>query len=298
MSVKKSVFLVLVLLIAAFASGCAGHASPRPDTREVELPAAAPVAEKGTNTTGEEENGGNLTERKIIVEVDMEMVVMEIPEAEGKIEGITTKYGGYVAAASISGTGEEKRGEMTLRIPADKLDEALKEISGEAKEVKYYNRRTKDVTARYVDYKARLENLEATEKELRAMLDEVRKRPNASAKDILDVYNQLVKIRGEIDSVKGQLQVLEKLVNYSTVHLTLTQSVKTLPESKWNPGSTARKAVHALVSSLRWFADAFIWTLIYVLPVLLILAIPVALVVYFARWLLRKARRRPKKGTE
>ncbi len=289
---KRAVFLIPVLLLALIMSGCGSH--PKPGTAPIPaepppLPeSGAPVGARSAIPTENGKTVSDLTERKLVVDVNMDIVVEDVAKAEERVEKITSKYGGYVASASLSGGEGEKSGSMTLRIPAANLDDALKEISGTATEVERYSRNTKDVTAQYVDYKARLENLEAAEKELRAMLEDVRKRPNASAKDILDVYDQLVKIRGQIDSVKGQLKVLEKLVAYSTVHLTLTQAVKPLPGTGWQPGRTVRAAVHALIVSLRWIADAFIWTVIYVIPVLVILAIPLALVVYLVKRLLRR----------
>jgi hypothetical protein len=65
-------------------------------------------------------------------------------------------------------------------------------------------------------------------------------------------------------------------------------------EEGWKPGTTLRNAARALVSTLELLANAAIWIAIYLLPVLLLIALPVALV----GWLVRRRRKRGQKRRE
>ena len=72
------------------------------------------------------------------------------------------------------------------------------------------------MTDQYSDLDARLRNLRATEKELLALLTEVRERPNAKVEDILDVHRSLTQIRGEIETLQGRKNLLDNQIDFST----------------------------------------------------------------------------------
>jgi hypothetical protein len=59
----------------------------------------------------------------------------------------------------------------------------------------------------------------------------------------------------------------------------------------WHPTGTARSAIRALINALQFFVDAAIWLVIFVLPVLVVIAIPFVVLWYVIRWLQRRKRR-------
>ncbi len=268
---RNGKFVVVVLLLALLATGCAARqktfSSPAyPEPKVVEKrPAQAPMEPVEENAPAEPELG-----RKIIYTVDMTLVVKDVEGTADEAEKLAESLGGYVARASIRRSNGRKYATLTLRVPADRLDEATGKLKGMAERVDRYDLSTEDITSRYTDLQARLTNLEATEEELRAMLQEVRQKPNARAEDIMEVYRELAKVRGEIDQVKGQIQMWDKMVALATIDLRLTPVTEVAPAGGWRPSETVRRAVHALVSAMLWLANAFIWLVIYVLPVLLV----------------------------
>jgi hypothetical protein len=56
----------------------------------------------------------------------------------------------------------------------------------------------------------------------------------------------------------------------------------------WQPQGVAKQAVEALINALQVVANAVIWLVIVVLPILLVIAIPIALII----WVIRRLRRR------
>lgn len=125
------------------------------------------------------------------------------------------------------------------------------------------------------------------------MLTEVRARPNAKPSDILEVYNALTQKRGEIEQVKGRLQLLQNQVALSTITAELVPDEVTKPvvEEGWQPLVTLKDASRALVNILQGLVDLMITLLVVVVPVLLIVAIPIVLLILLARWLMRRRRR-------
>ena len=56
----------------------------------------------------------------------------------------------------------------------------------------------------------------------------------------------------------------------------------------WQPSGVARQAIETLVSALQALANLVIWFVIVALPILLLILIPFALIL----WLIRRLRRR------
>ena len=73
-----------------------------------------------------------------------------------------------------------------------------------------------------------------------------------------------------------------------TVNVTPDELAQPIEVAGWQPSGVAKQAVETLVSALQTLANLIIWLVIAVLPILLLILIPVALVV----WLIRRLRRR------
>ena len=225
-------------------------------------------------------------ERKVIRTADLALVVEDTQAAMARLRAIATTYGGYVAEANVWQVKENLlRGTVTLRVDAARFDEVLDRIREIALEVQRENIGSQDVTEEYVDLQARLRNLEATEQELLALLKEVRERTR-SADEVLQVYRELTRIREEIERIRGRMQYLENRVQLATITVELIpQEEKPIVEPGWNPGQTLRNALRALANAAQALVSAAIWLVVFVLPVLLAIGVPVGLIVMgIRRW--------------
>jgi hypothetical protein len=190
--------------------------------------------------------------------------------------------GGFVVSSYLYetalGAGDltTTQGTLTIRVPAERLDEALKTIKAGAIEVRSENISGEDVTQQYVDLQSRLRNLEAAEAQLQEIMGSATR-----TEDVMMVYNQLVQVRGEIESVKGQMQYFEQSAKLSAVTLELIPDAAAQPLqiAGWRPQGTAKAAVEALIQALQFLADAAIWAVICIVPIGVILGLPAYFVV-------------------
>ncbi len=136
-----------------------------------------------------------------------------------------------------------------------------------------------------------MRNLEATEEELLELLATVRER-TGKAEDILAVHRELTNIRGQIEQLKGRMQYLERTAAMSAITIELIPDVLAQPiaGTGWRPSVTVSSALRSLVGTLRLVADAALVIVFYVLPLVVILLIPVAIIwLVWRRWKQRKS---------
>jgi DNA repair ATPase RecN len=219
--------------------------------------------------------------------------VEDTQAAVARLRSLALTFGGYVAEANLWQVKEDlMRGMVTLRVDASRFDEAIERIKEMALEVQRENVSSQDVTEEYVDLEARLRNLEATEQELLALLAEVRQRTR-NADEVLQVYRELTRIREEIERIKGRMQYLDNRVQLATISVELIpQEEKPIVQPGWHPGQTLRDALSALARASQALVSAAIWLGVFVLPMVLVLAVPVGLIVAGVRrwWRSRPAR--------
>lgn len=232
--------------------------------------------------------------RKIVYTAMLSIVVKDPAASAEQIQQMATAVGGYVSQSQMSQySGDQMRGTVVIRVPVASYEQVLDQIRGLGVRVLSDSSSASDVTSEYTDLEAQLRNLEAAEKELAIMLTEVRARPNAKPSDILEVYNALTQKRGEIEQVKGRLQLLQNQVALSTITADLVPDEVTKPvvEEGWQPLVTVKNASRALVKLLQGLVDLLITLLVVVVPVLLVVAVPIVLLILLVRWLVRRRRK-------
>ncbi len=212
--------------------------------------------------------------RKLIRTVNLQLEVRDTEKVAAQVQALAVRLGGYVGSSNGQRQGELMYYTLTLRVPVERLDEALKAIRALAVRVNQEHQQVDDVTDQYVDLDARMRTLEATENELRALLAESRQRAR-KVEEIMAVYQQLIEVRSQIEQIRTQLNSFDKLAALSTINLELVPTEAARPvvaSDDWRPGDTLRGSARTLVGFLRWLVDAVIYTLIVLLPVGLVIA--------------------------
>jgi len=292
---RKVFCLIAVAAVLAAVVACAPARAPAPEVIEKEVVVERPVFESAVVEKAVPAEVGwelaPLEERMIIWTGDISLIVKDAGESLEKVEAIAEDLGGYVVNSSSWYEEEQLRARLTIRVPAEEFDTAMARLKDLAIKVENRNVSTQDVTEEYTDLDARLRNLEATEKELLELLTEVRER-TGKAEDILAVHREVSNIRGQIEQVKGRMQYLEKMTAMATINIELIPDALARPivVAGWRPTGTAANALRTLVTTLQFIVDAAIWLIVYVLPTLVVIAIP-----FFILWLIwRRWRRRRK----
>jgi hypothetical protein len=244
----------------AFGDGTGGS-----DGRDLD---GGPIAEAPGGGTGEEPADEGQADRSIIRTGEITVEVDNVPQTTGEVRALAVELGGFI---SQSFQGEfEDTATLTMRIPADRFEDALAAIHDLDGEVKAEATNEEDVTAVVIDIEARLENLRAAEAEYRELLDRAE-----TVEDILAIQNQLFAVRGEIEAYEAQLEYYTDQVDLAT----LTVSVIPVPEpvaaatENFDPAAIVQEALASLVSVGQWLVEAGIWFLIVGIPALILFGI-------------------------
>jgi len=302
---RKVLCLIAVAAVLAAVVGCA---APRPEVVEVmkEVPVERRVVETvvvekevaaympsapGIPREAADLGLESVEERMIIWTGDVSLIVKDAEDSLEQVEALAKDLGGYVVNSSSWYQDDQLRARLTIRVLAEEFDAALAHLKDLAIRVENRNVSTQDVTEEYTDLGARLRNLEATETELLELLTEVRER-TGKAEDVLAVYRELTDIRGQIEQLKGRMQYLEKMTAMATINVELIPDVlaKPIVVAGWQPSGTAASALRSLVRTLQSVVEAAIWLIIYVLPTLVVIAIPFVIL-----WMIWRRRRRSRK---
>ena len=110
-------------------------------------------------------------DRKIIYTVSLDLIVEDTEAAFKEVQRLAEEMGGFVAQSNMWRQEDHPRGSLTVRVPAEALDEALDKFKALAVDVESQSKDSQDVTEEYVDLEARLENEQRTERELQELLE-------------------------------------------------------------------------------------------------------------------------------
>ena len=308
--------LLLVLLVGACASARQSESPPVPKVvatqvvaleRPAEMPApmptmapAYPAAREGAADAGVPNLSPVTSDaladaRKIIYEGNMVLIVEDTEQAAQDIQAMAESAGGYVARMNGYRQGDRMIYDITIRVPAEKFENARNALRELAVRVDSESISTEDVTDQYYDIEARLKTLKETEAELTELLRETRER-GGDADEIMKIYDRLTRIRSEIESLQGQLNRLDKLVAFSTlnIHLEphiLAEPIK--PQDEWSFAEIVHSSINTLVDILAGLAALAIRFVIIVVPVAVVLLLPLALLLWVLnRWQKGRQQRR------
>jgi hypothetical protein len=281
------VWVISALVLAACASASPEASSGAPAPMEQSSGGDAVAQAPGSD-------GAASANRKIIARANISLVVADTQATVDAIGTLMDELGGYVSTSNLYrstwDSSEVLQGTITLRVPSENLETALDRLAEMAVTVETRSLNREDVTDQYTDTDAQIRNLEATEQELLAMLEEVRERPNSTSEDIMSVYRTLTEVRGQIETLRGRKNMWDNLISLSTIEVTLTPDSANLPvvEAGWRPSGVAREAQRALVSAVQILGNVAIWFVIFVLPLVLLALIPLGIFVWLLRLLIRR----------
>ena len=299
-----------IILVAAIVLGaCAAGAVQSEPEFVMEAPAqpAADVAppEAGTANIAVEERvasggGGEAAgvERIVIQNADLAIVISDVEGRMDEIQEMAEGMGGFVVSSNLyeSYTSDYlpvPEASLTIRVPAEKLDEVLELIKEGAVEVQSEIRSGQDVTAEYVDLKSRLKTYQAAEQELTELMENAQ-----NTDEVVNIFNQLMYYREQIEIIQGQIKYYEEAAALSAVSVRLIaeETIQPVTIGKWEPKGVALEAIQDLLNFWKNFVNFMIRFVIYTLPVLVTIGIPFYLAFLGLRWFFRKMRGTKKKA--
>jgi len=267
--------------------GMGGGAAPA-------LEAPAPASDAARNAVDAYSTTGQVAQERLVIEnADLSIVVKDPKTRMKEISDLAKQMGGFVVSSNMyqntSSTGKQvPQGSIVIRVPSEKLDEALSKIKEGAIDVPTENRSGQDVTSQYVDLQAQLTAKQAAEKKLLEIMDKATR-----AEDVLAIYLQVQTVQTEIEQLKGQIKYLEESAALSAISVQLIAEESTQPivVGPWKPEGAAKQAIQDLIFFFQNFVDLLIRFVLLTLPALILIAIPLFLVYLVGRAVYRRIRR-------
>jgi archaellum component FlaC len=294
-----------VVLVFSISGGSVGRkATPPPSTYEPRIETIQPFSPFRLPEVSLESAGGfpffsqlvtpsktttyqtqaEVPSRMIIKTGRLNLVVKDVLDTVKKIGKFAEENGGWVVSSNISEYEKVPSGSITVRVPAEKFDEAKEYFRSLAVKVTNESVQSQDVTEEYVDLQSKLRNLEATE----AQLLEIMKR-SGTINEILQVHRELTNIRQQIEQIKGKMQYLEQSVKMSsiTVNLALSEELLPIPPSeKWKPKYVLLQSWKNVINFWKEFSYFLIkltvWAQVWV---------PALIIIWFVRKVLKKRKK-------
>ncbi len=223
-------YFVLLLgagLLAAAAAACGGSDDRGSDLSSVPgVPEAPGGGVEQDASSGETDAQSSQLDRKIIGTANLEITVADVAAGVSQVEGVAAGAGGFVSSSSVflepaaaSDADHPRRTQtavVTIRVPAEAYSSVMSQLRGMAEEILSETSETTEVTEEYTDLQSRLRNLEATEQQYLTLLERAQ-----TVDDILSVQDRLNTVRGDIEQVKGRIQVLDELTELATITVQL-----------------------------------------------------------------------------
>ena len=275
---------LLGLLICSLLAGCAANMDSNVNGKGQMLQSPGAAGE-GIYDSASNQETTEIIGRKLIRTITIQAETKDLDALMADLDAQLATLGGYVQNKQVHGSASEnsqRYASMTLRIPAEKLDEFVQHVEDNTNITS--NRETaEDITLTYVAVESRLTALQTEEQRLLELLAEAK-----DMSDLLQIEDRLTEVRTELEQVKSQLQVYDNQVSYGTVYLTVKEvteyTVVEEPETVWERiGSGFTNSLKKLGN---FFVELFVF-IIVALPYLVVLAVPGVVI-----WILIKLRKK------
>jgi hypothetical protein len=211
--------------------------------------------------------------------VSLTLVVKDFAAARSTLDAILARHHAYAAELIVNtAQGAPRALNASLRVPALELAAALSELKSLGR-VENESQSGDEVTQQHADLVARLKNSRETEQRLRAILQQ----RTGKISDVLQVEQEIARVRGEIEQMDAEQKALEHRVDFAAVNLKLAdvyQAQLTMP----SPSIATRLrngfvdgfhgAVETVIGIVLFFAEygpaLLIWAIILVLPAVML----------------------------
>lgn len=239
-----------------------------------------------------------LAGRKVIRNVELTVQTLDFDAFTQGMDSKIASCGGYVQS-NVTGRDRYQRGSslrtasMTVRIPADRLDEFLSTVEGLGNVIMKVEN-VNDVTESYVDAEARLASLRTEYETLLGLLEKAE-----SLEAVITLQDRLSDVRYEIESYESRIRSYDSQIQYSTVKLEISEVERETAAEEETFGQEVKRRFSESMEDIGYGFTRFgAWLLgefpVILLLLLLIVGIPALIVVLIVRASKKKKAKRLK----
>jgi Domain of unknown function (DUF4349) len=212
------------------------------------------------------DESSEITERQFMRTGSLEIIANDPLQAAEQLHSLARQFSGFVVSSNINGSDEGTRfAQISMRIPAEYFDEARAQVRKIAKTVEQDTIEAHDVTRESVNQEAALRNARAEEAQYLSILKRA-----AAVEDVLEVSSKLAEVRGRIDALEGDLQLLHHQVEMSLLTITIRgMAVAQAFGLHWRPLYEAKVSLRGALAGMADYADDMV-ALFLNLPVIAI----------------------------
>lgn len=223
--------------------------------------------------------GSRDAEPMIARTVSLSLIAKDFDSARASLDAILARHNGYAADLNVATPqGAARSLQASLRIPASQLAAALAELKALGR-VELETQNGEEVTQQHADLVARLKNSRETEQRLQTILTQ----RTGKISDVLEVEQEIARVRGEIEQMEAEQKNLEHRVDFATIDLKLSEEYKAKLDSSAPAISTQihnaavngyRNVADTLLAIVLFFAEfgpvLFFWAVLFLVPAWLV----------------------------
>ncbi len=258
---------------------------------------AAPRAQKGDQIQNLPTNGRSYTSLNMLTpgvaldapmiarSIELQIIAKDFSAVRGELDSILTRHQGYAANLSVSNTDNTARAlSASLRIPALQLAAALNELKSLGR-VTAESQSGEEVTSQHADLVAHIKNSRETE----IRLQDILRNRTGKVSDVLEVEQEIARVRGEIEQMESELKTLNHRVDFATINLTINEEYKA--KVSGSAPAIGIRLHNATVAGFQSAASSALGIILWLIEIMPSLLLGAAILGFPAWWLWRRTQR-------
>jgi virulence-associated protein VapD len=225
---------------------------------------------KGTAENSASQQSPNITSSdagfdisKIIYSGNISLYTDDYKGTYDKVGEYTASIGGFVQSSGSSFIDKTQNttvnsGYITIRVPADKFQEAMKEIQKYGTSVNA-GINSENISQQYQDIKGQLDNLKIQEQRLQEYLSKAE-----NIQDLLAIETELNRVKTEIDYRTTMLNNWDKEISYSTIYVSITEKKLATSSVKSPFSDMFQKIKEGFIGSINLLLNVTAWFIVFV----------------------------------
>jgi hypothetical protein len=213
--------------IVMFLVACGG------DAQKVARPRVAAAQPAGPTAT---QQAANQIPEQLVIEGTIALEVDEITDLVPALRAKVDADGGRVISEVVAGGERSWSAALKLRLPPDKVEDVVAFLASRG-DITAKNISATDVSKQLFDEELAIKNLKTTLDRLTALMD----KSNLDVQQILQIEQEMTRIRGQIEQLEGDQRFLKDRVALATLEVSIArrEGAVTIAKAKAYPGARA-----------------------------------------------------------